>query len=908
MRTHVVPGPLTRLLRARLTLLSVLVLAVFAAGAGYMRESATLQLQGSVDANWRGAFDLLVRPPGGRLDVESTGGMVEPNYLTFSGDGGITLEQLARIREVAGVELAAPVAMIGNVRYVVGGPVVSIAELPAEPTLYQVTIRAETSDGVSDVLVQEETARLLLGPADLSTDSVPFATDAGSMSWSEDGFYVFFESLPPIASPVIAVDPEAERALLGPSADFLGPLEEIAALPTAPIVRDFDVNRIPEPFADQRFFVSALASDANAAANARPVIPVAASSTLYAPLTITLEVRQVGQPLVEYPAGETEDARLAEAVADAGEELSPAASTAIDASGSLRPLQPPRLEIVWPQSAAPAGSAASVGVAADLNAELAGRPEYAAIDPRPGSGRPSFAVEPQGLVDSAGRERDGTEPGGGSVRIGLEPAYRSSAPAPLPLLDAFQSTGPLDRPFVFAPVSQFDLETLELPDNPLNYVPLGAYAAPKTTYVADLDGDAIGEPQGMTPTLNPRGLVNMPPLAITDLRSAVTLRGDAPIDAVRVRVSGITNFDDAAVARVELVGSAIAALGLDVDIVAGSSPQPVDVVVPPIEGAEAQGTSGWVEQGWTTLGAAERAVVGFTSTNTALLALSGLTAVILASGSLVMQRAVRTTELNVLLALGWSRWRVLRWMVGEAAWAGAIILGIGVAAWWLAGRSSPVGLTASIALAAVLPLVAGAGAWATLRGTGSVSSLRSGDVHAGSARLVPRVAKPLSYGLRAAVARPVRSLVIGLALGLAAAALAAGAVVVGSTVTTVGPTRLAQALAQQLGPAQVGMLIAAIAGAAVVGIALLRMDLAARRGEMRVLTACGWDRHARGRMLTAHRMAIAVPAAAAAAAIGSCLSLGLLGQHNGWVVGLAAVAILAVLWTEARWSAQSTGA
>lgn len=128
--------------------------------------------------------------------------------------------------------------------------------------------------------------------------------------------------------------------------------------------------------------------------------------------------------------------------------------------------------------------------------------------------------------------------------------------------------------------------------------------------------------------------------------------------------------------------------------------------------------------------------------------------------------------------------------------------------------------------------------------------------------------------------------------------------VVGSTVTTVGPTRLAQALAQQLGPAQVGMLIAAIAGAAVVGIALVRMDLAARRAEMRVLTACGWDRHARGRMLTAHRMAIAVPAAAA---IGSFLSLGLLGQHNGWVVGLAAVAIVAVLWTEARWSAQSTG-
>jgi hypothetical protein len=66
----------------------------------------------------------------------------------------------------------------------------------------------------------------------------------------------------PIASPVIAIDPASERALLGPTtADFLAPLEAIAELFTAPIVRVSGVNRIPETFADQRFFVTALASD-----------------------------------------------------------------------------------------------------------------------------------------------------------------------------------------------------------------------------------------------------------------------------------------------------------------------------------------------------------------------------------------------------------------------------------------------------------------------------------------------------------------------------------------------------------------------------------------------------------------------------------------------------------------------
>ncbi len=900
MAARVVPGPLTRLRRSRLTLFAVLVLATFAAGAGYMREAAFVRLQGTVDANWRGAFDLLVRPQGARLPIEDTAGLVEPNYLSFSGEGGISLADLERIRDLPTVELAAPVATIGNVRYVVGGPAIAIAELPEQPTLYELVVRAESSDGVESVLVQEERARLLIGPADLSADTVPFSIETGSFSWGVDGLYVFLSSLPAIASPVIAVDPVAERELLGSSTEFLAPLEAVAALPEAPIARDFELVRIPEVFEDQRFLVSALATDPNSPAARRPVIPVAVSSTIYAPLTISLQVSQVGQPLADYPTGANEDERLATASQQAGDGLTEVGASSIDASESLRPLQPPMLEILWPGSGEPPGSAGSIGVAADLTAELAGRPEYTALAPRREGGPLAFGVEPQGWVDSSGTVREAAA-SDERLRIGLEPAFRPSRPASVPLLETYQPTGPLDRPFVFAPVSQFDLDSLDLPVNPLNYVPLGAYSAPDTTYVAGPDGEPV-EPVSMTPTLNPRGLTTLPPLAITDLRSAVTLRGEAPIDAIRIRVAGIDRFDDAAIARVERAASAIAAMGFDVDIVAGSSPQPVEVLVAGLGDDGASAPRGWVEQPWTTLGAAERVVVGFSTINTALLILSALTALTLGSGLLVMQRAVRRSEVGVLNALGWSRWQVARWMVGEALWAGGLVLVIGVAAWWLAGRGSPIGLAVSVALAALLPIVAAAGALAALRAGVTSKAVSSGDIDVRTARVVSHVGRPFTYGLRTAVARPVRSLVIAVALAIASASAAAGAVTVATTATAVGPTRLAQALAQQLGLAQVGMLLAAVVGTAIVGFALLRMDLASRRTELRVLAACGWDgRHTRT-MLFAHRLAIAGPAVIAAAGVGWLLSVGLLGQRDLVVLAIAPVTVLALLMTEVRWS------
>src|SRR5215467_13895546 len=71
-----------------------------------------LQVTSTVAANARSAYDILVRPHGARTPLETDRGLVAPDFL--SGQyGGISVDQWQRIRGIQGVDIAAPVAMVG---------------------------------------------------------------------------------------------------------------------------------------------------------------------------------------------------------------------------------------------------------------------------------------------------------------------------------------------------------------------------------------------------------------------------------------------------------------------------------------------------------------------------------------------------------------------------------------------------------------------------------------------------------------------------------------------------------------------------------------------------------------------------------------------------------------------------
>ena len=75
-------------------------------------RTAQIRTIGTVNAHFQPAYDILVRPAGARSSLESATGTVQPDFLSGI-YGGITMAQWHQIQQIAGVQVAAPIAMVG---------------------------------------------------------------------------------------------------------------------------------------------------------------------------------------------------------------------------------------------------------------------------------------------------------------------------------------------------------------------------------------------------------------------------------------------------------------------------------------------------------------------------------------------------------------------------------------------------------------------------------------------------------------------------------------------------------------------------------------------------------------------------------------------------------------------------
>lgn len=858
------PGAARRLARRRISLLGVVLVASLAAGAASVGENLLVRIEGAVDAHWRGGYDILVRAPDARLDLERTNGVIEPNFVSFTGSGGISRAQLAAIRGIRDVGLAAPIGFVGYLAIETSSATIHLPAPPARSTLYRLTLTTSTSDGVSEQLIQRQTAHFLFGPR----SSV---SDFGEMAGPTLSSRVF---PPPIMSPVMAVDPEAERLLLGPSASWLDAL--IAVATGGRTVQAFDLDAVPEEFASVRAQIAFAAASESAAQRMRPVVPLVVSSRIYAPLTLRLQVEQVGDPFPEDPPGEGME-QLREAIRRAGDELIEVGTSEADVGATLRPLYLADAAIAWPGARMGETSILSFG-SGEFSATLMSRSGY---DPRPerADGTLSFGIRPLDLVTPDGERAtvpiSPVEGLFGTVEVGVSRAYRESRTTQLPITRDYLHTPYGDRPFYLAPVDQFDLATLVLPDDPLSYVPFGAYDPPKTELVAGPEGLTLPQPIAMTPTLQPAGLLMVPPLAVTDLPAAELLRGPTPIDAVRVRVAGVTDFSSDARLRIERVASAIASMGLEVDIVAGSSPRPVEIFVPDYDTSRDASTDlGWIRQGWTTLGAAERVERGLGDGTRLLLVLALLVAGTIAAGGELLAAAARRRDAAVLVSAGWTRSQVVGWFGAEAVIAGAIVALL-AGSLWLVSERSATAIVAGMSMAIILVAAMTAGIWWASRGAsvGHYAAITAGDLWPGAPRIRPLAVRgPVSLGLRSVIARPARTLLIVIGLGLAATAVSIGLLVIASTAARVGPTLLADALTAMVGPQQFLLLGAVAVGGGAFSLILRRMDAMDRLDEARALRSAGWRSAELRRVETAMSLFLALPAGVLAALLGAVAS------------------------------------
>ncbi len=851
--------------------------------------TSTAQVEGTVARNLRPAYDILVRPPGSTTSLEAREGLVRDNYLSGI-FGGITLQQYAEVKKVPGVQLAAPIAMIGYVLETiyldvsVGGALTSatsqvlsvtdvpttdngLTRIPAQPEGYvyvtgdainnplggltrihgtQVTAESETLPNGRHIVICQQNIETPPHSPFINTNA------ANATCWSSrDGYYgngssdvgragvygYIAETIPIL---VAAIDPVAENQLVG----------------------------LDHAVVDGRYLHT---SDApklvggGASAEARNLqVPVLATTDPFVEGSDQITISRLPASAV----ATVRDGQLPDQLAAALAKLpaTPTSSVTITSQDAYQQLL----------------HTLSNGVLIDA---------YWTADPvtyrqgPDGELAPVTVTNPDSIWVSGlfgGYEQPPIDNTDVAFRKLNEQLRSNSADVPLLTLHAVGDFDPAELPG-FSSLSQVPLET---------------YNPPQVTGADVASLKALGG-QPLLPDANMAGYQQEPPLILTTLNSLSAFENGfpnanttAPISVVRVRVANVHGSVRQELAQIGDVAAAIRrATGLDVDVTAGSSPTTETIALPAGRYGRPALT---LDESWVRKAVALVILNAVDGKSAALFVLILVVCAFFIGNAAFAAVRVRRRELGVLRCLGWPRRMVFAFILGEVMLTGlaAGAMGTGLSAaliallrldvpWWRVGLVTPVavvlsgfaGLVPALLAARGQPLDAVAPAVRTPRRSRPVRHL-TGLAWSNLRRTPGRAALAAT-----ALAVGIAALTVLLALNLAFAQGIVGSELGGFVANQVRAVDyLSAALAITLGAASVAD--------------VLYINLRERASEFAVLSAVGWQRGHVARVALGEGACIGIAGSFAGAAIGVGAAALVLGPDLS-LLALPAVAAFA---------------
>ncbi|MEU4379625.1 FtsX-like permease family protein [Micromonospora echinofusca] len=913
-----------RQLRGRAGRSVALLLGVLVATTGFVvltgaTTTSRLDVTGAVERNTEAAYDILVRPQGTRTPLEAERRLVQPNYLSGL-FGGITTTQYEQVKAVTGVDVAAPIAMLGHSTVPVPTPLdlTDAVDRSLDRQVIRVDPRFVAERGLSGApgrprFVYVTTHPLIYPRTDVaqSSDSTPY-TDGRSYPWAACGWAAPREVLPDGRTQAVC-DP---RSTLG-SPGAYSEREEWSLLA---------VRMLP----DGRFEAGGgvLADEWSGTPSTSDRLRIAVH------LTVPLLLAAVD------PAAEDRLVGLGGALVD-GRALGQDDTVAVRRTGGAEMHTVPVLATSSPFvdeelrasfTRLPAARPAGVGLA-ELERVLGRGPALPAGDARQDVAtgwrtRLATGLSPDGCcfgqlqtMVQAGPTRYDRLPDG-TLRVGALPAAD-------PAIYGDQATfNPYPRPWLAEDTGARSLRRLPLKKavpgtlyrswravgvfdpakltgfSDLGRVPLETYEPPSAQGADARSRDALaGRP--LEPGGNPAGHLSAPPLLLTSLASVPKLLAGggspqltAPISAIRVRVADVGGYSDRAAEQVRLVAERIAqATGLDVDITLGSSPAPQAVELP--AGSFGRPALRLTEE-WSALGVASVITKAVDRKSVALFVLVLVVCALFLGNAVAAAVRDRRSELAVLACLGWPARRIGALILGEVA-------ALGLAAGLLAlALAVPLGVAldidvgwrrALLAVPVALLLALVAGLAPALRATRAhpAAALRPAVA---TARWVRRPRTLAGLALANLARTPGRTLLGAGALAIGVAALtmvaAAGYAFRGAIVgSLLGDTVSLSVRGADTMAAVVTVLLGAAAVADV-----LYLNIRDRAAELATLRAIGWSDAALGRLIGYEGLALGVLGAVTGAGLGLAGTAWLVGALPGALVTVAAlVAAAGVLVT-----------
>jgi hypothetical protein len=666
-------------------------------------KTSAARVRGSVESNYRAAYDILVRPQGSTTQLERLERLVRPNYISGI-YGGISLRQYHAIEQIPGVEVAAPIANVGVDSLARSIPI-RIDRLVDRALfqLYRIKFGWLANSGVSKYplgtgyIYYERRDRWLPGR----------------------GYTPGGELLPGRSSP------------LDPCADF-----------------GLTVPTTPGPFSQGTFLTCSAARSpvvtANAAQLGRHDLPLTAIATwasitfptLIAAIDPVQEARllqldrtivggrylrqsdrtfidQIGGPtadkLHEVPAIVSARSYVDEKLSVTIERLRIPAKTNVPVAltRGYDFVTPLKGTVIQRRLIGLARIYANVlhglAITGYVNGQN-GRVIRLVLKNRTGAG--DYYQVSDVRYRKLGHDHLAPVEVRNPLSVWQEPQNSQFAGGYLPteienedvqfrhLVDHFESSVYLRNGVSAGPVLDIvgTYDPRKLPEfSPLSRVPLETYYPPQLQPANAASRKALqGRP--LLPTQNVGDYIQQPPLILTTLEGlkaflqpqsfsgVSTKEQQAPISVIRIRVKGVKGPDALSQERVRTVATLIHdRTGLVVDITAGSSPHPVLISLP-------KGKFGrprlLLSEGWSRKGVSVSFLRALDRKDLALFALiPAICAFFLANGAFAAARS-RRREIGTLLCLGWSQGAIFSAVLGELVLIGLIagVLGTGLAA------------------------------------------------------------------------------------------------------------------------------------------------------------------------------------------------------------------------------------
>ena len=839
-------------------------------------RTAQLQTVGTVSSHFVPSYDILVRPKGAVSKVETATGTVQPDFLSGI-SGGITLRQYRQIAQIPGVQVAAPVALVGYVLVVSNlGSDIPSADL-AKPgrQLYRVSTTWVSDAGMSRVA--QPPSYVYVTPERVRVDDNSGATlevTSGGKS--------------------AQVCPAGVQQ--APGADPFGPEVQSGQGNVCWSTVNGDgtgTSAAGNPGWGARWVIPMLIAAVDPVAEARlDGLDKAVISGGY--LTENAEARRSGQDVVSFPVLASSASGMDEYAQTALRELAtPTAPQDITADWMTREANVPGRTVATRRTTAEQAYRALLAGMRPGAQTRTGIFAYWSVGPtayRPSRGG---ALTPVPVTNPASVWYTG-----GTTVASMDNADTQYRALTVHAPPANQFTGGIASPqlvgvFNPAKVRAFD---------PLSRVPLGTYQ-PVAATPADAASSSALHGSALLPNQNLGGLVSQPVNLITTLTALKALQNTGyygqdvnapdPISVIRVRVAGVTGPDAVSLDRVREVAQQIALrTHLSVDIVDGSSPKPTMIDMPAGKfGQPALSLSEpWVKKGVAV------AILHVVDRASALLsALILVVCVLFVGNSATAAVRGRRREFGVLACLGWTRARVFASVLGELTVLGllaglvaaAVALPLGAA---LGVSTAPGRTLLAIPLAVGVALVAGAVPAGLAARTAPLNAIRPPVLAARrghrpggiTALAVLNVARVPGRALTAAVS---------LAVGIAALTLLTS-ISVAFRGAAVG-TLLGNAVTLQVR----GVDYVAVGTTVALGLLSVAdsvyLNITERAAELATIRALGWREATLSRLVITEGIVVGLAGALAGAGAGLAVAAQLAGGIPGEVIAVAIIATLA---------------